>query len=246
MYRRKTPSKKDLEHLIYRPFWTSARKTCFFNGKFFCRVVKPTFSCPEEHLQSNVSERKSWKHKDFWINFEVFGTMAEKFFQGCQNSNRCPGEELFEKRFQKRKNHFFFRFRAVFLIWVKKFAISAKPANYVSVENFWGKLFAKTYKIFHTSLVFEPEKPWSEFFFLCCHNCNPPVKRHFLIKSNFSKKSYVCSSVLEFEQFFLSFDKKVRVSKKQPTNTEKKWRKEFVEKSFFKSSPDSQHKSLNS
>ena len=108
MYRRKTPIKKDLEHLIYRPFWTSARKTCFFNGKFFCRVVKPTFSCPEEHLQSNVSERKSWKHKDFWINFEVFGTMAEKFFQGCQNSNRCPGEELFEKRFQKRKNHFFF------------------------------------------------------------------------------------------------------------------------------------------
>ena len=172
MYSRRTSLKKALEHLIYRNFWTSTRKKFVFSGKFFAGLSNLLFSCPEEHLQSNVSERKSWKLKDFWINFEVFGTMAENFFQSCQNSNRCPGEELIEKRFQKRKNHFF-SILSGFLIWVKKFARSAKPANYVSVENFWGKLFAKTYKIFHTSLVFEPEKPWSEFFFLGCHNCNP-------------------------------------------------------------------------
>ena len=45
--------------------------------------------------------------------------------------------------------------------------------------------------------------------------------------------------------FFCLLTKKVRVSKKQPTNTEKSWKKKFVEKLFFKSSSDFQQKSLN-
>ena len=86
----------------------------------------------------------------------------------------------------------------------------------------------------------------SENFFTSCHNCNPRVQRHFLIKSNFSKKSYICSSVLEFEQFFLSFD--IKKSGCQTNNLliqKKEWRKEFVEKSFFKSSSNFQQKRLS-
>ena len=68
-------------------------------------------------------------------------------------------EELIEKRFQKRKIHYFFSFLSGFLLWVKKFARIAEPAIYVSVEIFREKRFAKTYKIFHTSLVFDPKNP---------------------------------------------------------------------------------------
>ena len=226
-------------------FGLRQEKLVFLTESFFAGLSNLLFSCPEEHLQSNVSERKSWKLKDFWINFEVFGTMAEKFFQGCHNSNRCPGEELIEKRFQKRKNHFFFDSER-FCNLSEKFARSAKSANYVSVENFWGKLFAKTYKIFHTSLVFEPKKSLVGIFFLGCHNCNPRVQWHFLIKSYFSGKNYICSSVLEFEQLFLSFDSKKSGCQRNNLLIQKKnWRKEFVEKSFFKTSSDFQRHSLN-
>ena len=85
------------------PFLKSTRKACFVNGKFFAGLSKILFTYPEEHLQSNVSERKSYKLKDFWINFEVFGTTAENNFQGWQNSNKFQGEQFMEKSFSKKK-----------------------------------------------------------------------------------------------------------------------------------------------
>ena len=114
MYRRKTSLKKDLEHLIYRQFWTSTSKTCIFNGKIFAGLSNLLFTCPEEHLQSNVSEGKSWKHKDFWINFEKFGTMAEKTFRVVKTAKDVQGNSLWKKFFQNRKIRFFFRFWAIF------------------------------------------------------------------------------------------------------------------------------------
>ena len=114
MYRRKTSIKIDLEHLIYRHFWTSTIKTCIFNGKFFAGLSNLLFTCPEDYLQSNVSERKSWKLKDFWINFEIFGTIAENLFQGCQNSKRCSGKNLLKNVFKREKFNIFFRFWVVF------------------------------------------------------------------------------------------------------------------------------------
>ena len=68
-------------------------------------------------------------------------------------------EELIEKRYQKRKPHYFFSILSGFLLWVKKFATIAEPVIYVSVETFREKRFPKTYKIFHTSLVFDPKNP---------------------------------------------------------------------------------------
>ena len=143
MYRRKTSLKKDLGHLIYRHFWTSTRKTCIVNGKFFPGLSNLLSKCPEEHLQSNVSERKSWKFKDFWINFEVFGKMAEKIFQGWQNGKRCPREQFMKKVFKKQKISLFFQLWAFFSLLAKTFARFAKPAIWVCVEVIGEKHFFK-------------------------------------------------------------------------------------------------------
>ena len=164
MYRRKTSIKIDLEHLIYRHFWTSTIKTCIFNGKFFAGLSNLLFTCPEDYLQSNVSERKSWKLKDFWINFEVFGKMAENIFQGCQNSKRCTGKNLLKNVF-KREKFIFFSILSGILLWVKKLDRRAEPANYVSVENFWGNFLRKPIKSF-TPLWFLIQKIRSRKFYL--------------------------------------------------------------------------------
>ena len=63
-------------------FLDSTRKTCIFNGKFLAALSNLLFTCPEEHLQTNVSGRKSWKLKDFWINFEVFVDNSGNPFSG--------------------------------------------------------------------------------------------------------------------------------------------------------------------
>ena len=103
---RKT-SKKTLEKLVFRFSWTLTRKTCSFSGKFLAVLSKLLSTCPEEPLKSNNSERKSWKLQDFRIIFEVFWTMAENFFHGWQNTNRCPREHFMKTFFQKRDIRFF-------------------------------------------------------------------------------------------------------------------------------------------
>ena len=124
---RKT-SKKTLEKLVFRFSWTLTRKTCSFTGKFLAVLSKLVSTCPEEPLKSNISERKSWKLQDFRIFFEVFGTMAEKFYQGWQNSIRCPLEQYIKIFFQKRDIRYFSRFWAISFLLAKIFARFAKPA----------------------------------------------------------------------------------------------------------------------
>ena len=145
---------------------------------------------------------------------------------------------VYENFFSKEKNSIFFPILCDCLLPANFYDRVAKPEIYVSVgvfekNNFWNIYI---YIIIHTFFGLWSKKRLvgKKFFFPGCHNCNPRVQRHFLRKSSFFKKSFVCSSVLVFEQLFLSTDKKiVRVSKKQPTNTEKSWRKKFVEKMFF-------------
>ena len=85
--------------------------------------------------------------------------MAGKIFSGLAKRQKMFREELIEKRFQKRKFHYFFSIVSGFLLWVKKFARIAEPAIYVSVETFREKRFPKIHKIFHTSLVFDLKNP---------------------------------------------------------------------------------------
>ena len=100
-------SKNTHEKLVFRFSWTLTRKTCSCTGKFLAGLSKLLSTCTKEPLKSNISERKSWKLQDFRIVFEVFGTMAEKFYQGWQNSNRCPLEQYMKFFFQKRDIRYF-------------------------------------------------------------------------------------------------------------------------------------------
>ena len=134
MYWGKT-SKKTLEQLVFRLFWTLTRKTCVFTGRFLSKLSILLSTCPEEQLQSNTSERKSWKLQDFRILFEVFGTMAEKNLAEKKEID-IRGNSLWKSFFQKRKFRYFFWFWAVFLLLAKTFARFAKPAIYVCVEVF--------------------------------------------------------------------------------------------------------------
>ena len=120
--------KKYLEKLVFRFSWNLTRKTCSFTAKFLAALSNILSTCPEEPLKSNISERKSWKLQDFRLIFEVFGTMAEIFFQGWQSTNRCPREHFMKTFFQKRDFRYFFRFWAIFLLLAKTFAWFAIPA----------------------------------------------------------------------------------------------------------------------
>ena len=86
----------------------------FFAGKFLVGLSKLLFTCPEKHLQSKISESKSWKLGDFRIIFEIFRTMAENIFQVWQNSNRWPEGTDYWKTFSKEKTSFFFRLWEIF------------------------------------------------------------------------------------------------------------------------------------
>ena len=176
MYRRKTSLKKDLEHLIYRHFWTWTRKTCIVNGKFFAGLSNLLFTCPEEHLQSSVSERKSWKLKDFRINFEIFGTMVKNIFQGWQNSNRFPGEQFMEKFFSQEEISLFFPILSgFFLLQAKTFARFAKSAVYSCLEVFMEKHFLKFIKTFTLLWILIQRTLSRKNFLPGCHNCNSRV-----------------------------------------------------------------------
>ena len=145
---------------------------------------------------------------------------------------------VYENFFPKEKNSIFFPILCDCLLPAKFFwpefrkPQSMYPWEFLGKNTFWNIYIYNLSHFFRT--LIQKTLSRKEIFFPGCHNCNPRIQRHFLRKSSFFEKNFVCSSVLVFEQLFLSTDKKlVRVSKKQPTNTEKSWRKKIVEKRFF-------------
>ena len=148
MYRGIT-SKKTVEQLVFGLVWILTRKTCVFAGKFMAGLSKLLLTCPVEHLQSNISEWKSWKLGDFWIIFEIFGTISENLFRGWQNSNRCPREKFMEFFFQKRKIRYFFRFWAN-VYFQRKFLPELRNPQSTSPWKFSGKkIFWNVYNLSH-------------------------------------------------------------------------------------------------
>ena len=142
---------------------------------------------------------------------------------------------VYEIFFLKRKIRYFFRFWAN-VYFQRKVSPELRNTRSMYPWKFLGK--SSFWIIYNLSLFFQTliQKTLSrkENFFPGCHNCNPHVQRLFLRKSNFFKKKFclfICFGV--WATFFVYWQKKVRVSKKQPTNTEKSWRKKFVENLFF-------------
>ena len=180
--------KKTLEQLVFRLFLDFDNKTCVFAGKFFAMLSKLLSTCPEENLQSNISQRKSWKLQDFRINFEVFGTMAEKFFWVGKTAKDVQGNSFWKKFFKKRKIRFFSDSER-FSTSSENFRYICETRNLTMLGSNGGEILFQLYIFFHTSLDFDPKNAQSESFFTSCHNCNPRVQRHFLKKSLFSRKS---------------------------------------------------------
>ena len=178
--------------------------------------------------------------------FWSFRDNGGKNFPGLAKRQKMSAGTVYEKKFLKnRKFHFFFQIWAIFSLLAKTFARFAKPAIWVCVEVIGEKHFFKyiwTFTLLWTLI----QKTFSRKLFSRVVTTAIRASRGiFWLKVVFFKRSYICSSVLEFEQFFLFFDKKVRVAKKQPTNTEKKLEERVCRKIVFKSSSDFQQKSLN-
>ena len=178
--------KKTVEHLVFRLFWILTRKKCVFAGKFLAGLSKILSTCLVEHLQSKISECKSWKLEDFRIIFEVLGTMAENLFQGWQNSKDVRGNSLWSFFFQKRKIRYFFRFWAN-VYFQRKLSLELRnpqsmfPWKFLGKNNFWN-----IYNLSHFfRTLIQKTIIRKENFFPGCHNCNPHVQRHFLRKSIF-------------------------------------------------------------
>ena len=159
MYRRKTSLKKDLEHLIYRHFWTSTRKTCISNGKIFAGLSNQLFMWPEEHLQGNFSERKSCKLMDFWINFVNFGTMAEKNFSGLSKQQKMSKGTAYGKSFLKTEKIAFFSNSERFSTSSENFHQICKSRSLRVLGSLWGRTVFEINKKIYTSLDFDPKNP---------------------------------------------------------------------------------------
>ena len=196
--------------MIYRHFWSSTRKTCIFNGKIFAGLSNLLFMCPEEHLQSNVSERKSWKLMDFWINFENFGRMAEKkIFRVVKTAKDVQGNSLWKKFFKNRKLWFFFQFCAFFYFKRKLSPDLQNPQSTCAWKFVVKNNFLKLIETFTLLWILIQTTVSRKMFLPGCNNCNPRIQRHFLRKSKvFFEKSYICSSVLVFELFICLLTKK--------------------------------------
>ena len=208
MYRGIT-SKKLLNTWFFVFFWILTRKKCVFAGKFLAGLSIILSTCLLEHLQSKISECKSWKLEDFRIIFEVLGTMAENLFQGWQNSNRCPREQFMKFFFQKRKIRYFFRFWAN-VYFQRKLLLELRnpqsmfPWKFLGKNNFWN-----IYNLSHFfRTLIQKMLSRKENFFPRLSQLQSARPETFSEKKYFFLKKIVCSSVLEFEQLFLSTDKK--------------------------------------
>ena len=157
-------SKMTLEQLVFRLFWTLTRKTCIFIGRFLSSLSKLLSTCPEEHFQSHISERKSWKLQDFRIIFEVSGTMAEKFFRVCKTVKDVQGNNLKENFFIKRKFRFF-PILSDFLTSGEKLCQICEPRNLRMPWSNWGNsFFSNIYNLSHFFGLWSKKRLVGKFF----------------------------------------------------------------------------------
>ena len=239
--------KKNSWIIGFSSFLDFNKKTRIFTRTFLAGLSKLLSTCPEEHFQSKISERKSWKLQDFRIIFEVFGSMAEKIFRVGKTLKDVRGNSPKKKFFKKRKFRFF-PILSAFLTSGEKLCQICENRDLRKPWSSWGKSFFQIFIIFHTSLDFDPKKRSVGKFFHELSQLQSAIRASraiFWLKVIFPRKVIFVHLFWSLSNFFVFWQKEVRVSKKQPTSTEKNRRKEFVEKSFLKISSDFQQKSLN-
>ena len=124
--------------MVFRLFWILTRKTCVFAGKFLAGLSKILSACPVEHLQIKFSEWKSWKLEEFRNFFEVFGTMAEKFFRVGKTAIDVRGNSLWKIFFKREKFDLFSDCERMFTS-SENFCQICGTRNLCIGGSFWGK-----------------------------------------------------------------------------------------------------------
>ena len=241
--------KKNCWTIGFSSFWDFDKRNLCFCRKMFWQGCQKNFRRVQWNTYRAIFPNGSLENwRIFEKIFEVFGTMMEKLFQGWQNSNRCPREQFMKTFFHKRKIRSFFPILSQCLLPAKFFARVAKPAIYVSVEVFGGKTIFEIYIIFHIFFGLWSKKRLvgKKTFSRVVTTAIRASRDIFWEKVLFSKKKFVCSSALEFEQFFLYTDKKQSGCQRNNLLIQKKvGGKNLWKICFFKSFSDFQEKSLN-
>ena len=153
---------------------------------------------------------------------------------------------FYENFFSKERHSLFFPILSDFFTSSENFRKICETRNLGTVEVFGEKHICNLYVLPHFFEVWSKKRLVGKFVPVCL-NCNPRVQRHFLRKSNFLLKNVKIAQLFRnLRNFACLLTKKVRVSRKQPTNTEKNGGKSLWKNRFFKSFPDSEQKILNS
>ena len=165
--------------------------------------------------------------RGFSKNFWSFRDNGGKIFQTWQNSNRCPREQFMKNFFQKRKIRSFFRF------WANVY-FQRNPQS-VYPWKFLGKTIFEIYIIFHIFFgLWSKKRLVGKRIFCLVVTTAIRASRDIFWEEDFYKKKIVCSSVLDFEQFFLYTDKKQSGCQRNNLLIQKKvGRKKWWKNCFF-------------
>ena len=240
---------KNLLNNCFFVFLDFDKKILWFCRKVFGRVVDNTFNVSTGTLTEQFFRMEVLETRGFSKNFWSFRDNGGKVFQTWQNSNRCPREQFMKNFFQKRKIRSFFRFCAI-VYFQRNFLPELRNPQSMYPWEFSRKTIFEIYIyiIFHTFFGLWSKKRLvgKKIFFPGMSQLQSARPETFSEKKIFSKKSFVCSSVLEFEQFFLYTDKKQSGCQRNNLLIQKTvGGKNLWKKCFFKSFSDFQQKSLN-
>ena len=155
---------------------------------------------------------------------------------------------VYENFFSQEKNSLFFSDSEPMFTSSEIFCQSCETRDLCIRGSFWGKTVFESYIIFHIFFRLWSKKRLvgKKIFSQVVTTAIRTSRGFFWEKVIFFKKSFVCSSVLEFEQLFLSTDKKKSGYQRNNLLIQQKvGGKNLGKICFFKSFSDFQQKSLN-
>ena len=165
--------------------------------------------CPEEHLQSNVSDRNCSKFRVFGWNMKFLGHWRIFFFRVAKTEEKCLEEHIKESPFSKGRNLLNFQEseQTLHFTLAEKFARVVKTVTYVALEDFEEKNMFETLHIVSNFLGIWDKKVRAllRTSFQSCHKRHPRVHRKVLRKINsFTGETMFLVWNLNLRQFFLS------------------------------------------
>ena len=154
---------------------------------------------------------------------------------------------VYENFFSKEKNSLFFSDSEPMFTSSEIFCQRCETRKLCIRGSFWGKTIFEIYIVFHTLFGLWSKKRLvgKRFFSRVVTTAIRASRDFFWEKVLFFKKSFVCSSVLEFEQFCLYTDKKQSGCQRNNLLIQKKvGRKKWWKNCFFKTFLDFEQKKI--